>query len=196
MVVWGFVMSLMLGVLNLAVALPPSEWWTQPGIGWTLGDGTAVTFDSATATQAAFQATFANPAILLAASMLAYLVARSSTCASTTSGGASLAGGMWIRNNGSTGISRFVDTIIVNGIFLRWGLDLAWGEIVDIIIAVYLFKLVLAALDTPLIYLGRGWMERFLGIEPDPTRASAPLARGRAALALPRVRRRPARRED
>ena len=83
---------------------------------------------------------------------------------------------MWIRNNGSTGISQLVDTIIVNGIFLRWGLDLAWGEIVDIIIAVYLFKLVLAALDTPLIYLGRGWMERFLGIEHDPTRASAPLA--------------------
>lgn len=178
MVVWGFVMSLlMLGVLNLAVALPPSEWWTQPGIGWTLGDGTAVTFDSATATQAAFQATFANPAILLAASMLAYLVAQLFDVRLyhfwwRVTGGRH----MWIRNNGSTGISQLVDTIIVNGIFLRWGLDLAWGEIVDIIIAVYLFKLVLAALDTPLIYLGRGWMERFLGIESDPTRASAPLA--------------------
>jgi uncharacterized PurR-regulated membrane protein YhhQ (DUF165 family) len=178
MVVWGFVMSLlMLGVLNLAVALPPSDWWTQPERGWALADGTGVTFDTGVAMQAAFGATFANPAILLAASMLAYLVAQLFDVRLyhfwwRFTGGRH----MWLRNNGSTAISQLVDTLIVNGIFLRWGLDLAWGEIGRIILAVYLFKLVLALLDTPLIYAGRLWMERFLGIEHDPTRASAPLA--------------------
>ena len=40
---------------------------------------------------------------------------------------------MWIRNNGSTGISQLVDTIIVNGIFLRWGLEMEWrGYFLDI----------------------------------------------------------------
>ena len=180
LMVWiGFGTSfLMLLVLQFAVSLPPSEVWSIPGIapldaGLLEREGAG----GAEMMQAAYASTFQNPRLLLFASMLAYLVAQLFDVRLyhfwwRITGGRH----MWIRNNGSTVISQLVDTIIVNGIFLRWGLDLAWGEIVDIIIAVYLFKLVLAALDTPLIYLGRGWMERFLGIESDPTRASAPLA--------------------
>ena len=85
-------------------------------------------------------------------------------------------GHMWIRNNGSTMISQLVDTIIVNGIFLHFGLNLPMSQIVEIIIAVYLCKVVLAWVDTPLIYLGRAGVERLLGIEHDPDRESAPLA--------------------
>jgi queuosine precursor transporter len=168
MVVWGFLMSLMmLGVLGLAVGLAPSNFWTQPDYG----------FNSAIMMQLAFEATFANPAVLLGASMLAYLVAQLFDVRlyhfwwQKTKGRH-----MWLRNNGSTFISQLVDTIIVNGIFLRWGLDMEWDEIGRIILVVYLFKLCLAVIDTPLIYGARAGMHRFLGIAHDPDRATAPLA--------------------
>ena len=167
MVVWGFGMSLvMLGVLQLAVALPPAtDAWQGKG------------FPDGAAMQGAFEATFSSPAILLFASMTAYLVAQLFDVRLyhfwwKVTGGKH----MWLRNNGSTWISQLVDTIIVNGIFLRVHFKMEWGPIAEIILAVYLCKMVLAVIDTPLIYLGRYQLERFLGIEHDPERASAPLA--------------------
>lgn len=168
MVLSGFGMSLlMLGILQLAIALPAAPIWAQPEHGFA--DGASM--------QGAFAATFANPAILAFASMLAYLVAQLFDVRLyhfwwKVTGGKH----MWLRNNGSTWISQMVDTVIVNGIFLRFGLDMAWDDIREVILAVYLCKVMLALVDTPLIYLGRAWMERFLGIPHDPERASAPLA--------------------
>jgi uncharacterized integral membrane protein (TIGR00697 family) len=167
MVVLGFCMSiLMLLVLQVGVALTPSEAWTLEPRG----------ISSAEAMQAAYSATFHNPKLLLFASMLAYLVAQLFDVRlyhfwwRVTRGRH-----MWIRNNGSTSISQLVDTIIVNGIFLRFGLDLDWGTISEIIAAVYVCKLVLAVGDTPFIYLGRSWIRRWLGIAPDESPESAPL---------------------
>ncbi len=85
---------------------------------------------------------------------------------------------MWLRNNGSTLISQLVDTIIVNSIFLRWGLNFEWHVIFDIIVAVYLCKVVLALSDTPLIYLGRAVVRRYLGLEHQAAPLQAPLSGG------------------
>lgn len=168
MVLEGFGMSLlMLLLLQMAIALPPSPWWVQPGFG--LADSAGM--------QNAFHATFSAPGILLAASMTAYMVAQLFDVHlyhfwwRVTRGGH-----MWVRNNGSTMISQLVDTTIVNGIYLRYGLDMEWGPIGEVIVAVYLVKVALALVDTPLIYLARHWMERYLGIEADHRRAGAPLA--------------------
>jgi len=87
-------------------------------------------------------------------------------------------GHMWIRNNGSTMISQLVDTIIVNGIFLRWGLDMEWGTIWEIILWVYVCKVMLAMIDTPFIYLGRSFLRHLFGLKTDTTPSSAPLAGG------------------
>ena len=98
--------------------------------------------------QQSFGAVFHNPKLLLFASMLAYLVAQLFDVRlyhfwwCVTKGRH-----MWVRNNGSTMISQLVDTIIVNGIFLRWGFGMQWDAIVRIIIAVYLCKVALAWLD-------------------------------------------------
>jgi len=174
MVIWGFLMSLVLLVLlQLAVALPPSPIWTQ----------TAYEFATPDDTQRAYAATFANPGVLLFASMLAYLVAQTIDVRlyhfwwKVTGGGH-----MWIRNNASTGLSQLVDTIIVNSIFLHFGTGFGPENgftpkvIATIIVTNYLFKVGMAALDTPLIYAGRVGLERFLGIEHDPKREHAPLA--------------------
>lgn len=168
MVLLGFGMSfLMLGIVQLGLALPPSDFWTLGARG----------IEDPAEMQAAFDATFHNPRILLFASMLAYMVAQLFDVRlyhfwwRVTKGRH-----MWVRNNGSTMISQLVDTIIVNGIFLRWGLSLEWTTIGEIILWVYICKVVLALLDTPLLYLGRGALRRFLGLAADHAPTSAPLA--------------------
>jgi len=166
--VWaGFGMSLvMMGVLQIAVALEPSAIWDLSAFG----------FETPVAAQAAYEATFSAPGKLVLASMTAYLAAQLIDVRLyhfwwRVTGGKHL----WLRNNGSTWISQLVDTIIVNSIFLRWGLGLEWGPIGAIIVASYLAKILIAAFDTPLIYLSRRWLEKWLGIPHDPSRASAPL---------------------
>jgi queuosine precursor transporter len=168
MVLLGFAMSvLMLVVLQIGVLLPPSEFWSLPGS----------EFNDSSSMQAAYAATFHNPRLLLFASMLAYLVAQLFDVRlyhfwwRVTKGRH-----MWLRNNGSTVISQLVDTIIVNGIFLRWGLRMEWGTIGEIILWVYVCKIVLAVVDTPFLYLGRGVLERFFGIVRAGAPAVAPLA--------------------
>ncbi len=180
LMVWiGFGTSfLMLLVLQLAVSLPPSEIWSVPGVapldaGLLEREG----LSSAEAMQAAYASTFQNPRLLLFASMLAYLVAQLFDVRLyhfwwRKTGGRH----MWVRNNGSTIISQLVDTIIVNGIFLRWGFGLDWGTITGIILWVYVCKVALAVVDTPLIYLGRAWFCRLLGIPAETPPNSAPLA--------------------
>lgn len=167
MVVLGFVMSLiMLGIVQLAIGLTPSPFWTNPELG----------LNESSELQDAFVATFFYPGILLGASMTAYLVAQLFDVRLyhfwwRVTGGRH----MWLRNNGSTLISQLVDTIIVNSIFLHWGLRWEWEAIWPVIIAVYICKVVLALCDTPLIYLGRALMRRYLGISPDASPLHAPL---------------------
>lgn len=166
MVYAGFGMSLvMLGVLQVAVALPPAPTWTLPG------------FSTMEEAKRAYDATFAAPGVLVAASMTAYLVAQLIDVKLyhfwwRVTGGKHL----WLRNNGSTWISQIFDTVIVNSIFLRFGLRQEWGVIGGIIVASYFAKLLIAAIDTPLIYASRALLERWLGIDHDPARSAAPLA--------------------
>ncbi len=168
MVVLGFVMSLlMLALVQLAKALPPSSYWTLPQMG----------IDAPQEMQRAFEISFFYPQLLLFASMAAYLVAQLIDVRlyhffwRITQGRH-----MWLRNNGSTLISQLVDTIIVNGIFLRFGLRLEWSTIAEIIVAVYLCKVVLALADTPLIYAGRALLRRFLAIPDRGVAIRAPLS--------------------
>lgn len=166
--VWaGFAMSfVMMGVLQIAVALEPADIWRL----------SEESFPTPAASQVAYHATFSAPSILVLASMSAYLVAQLIDVRLyhfwwRVTGGKHL----WLRNNGSTWISQLVDTIIVNTLFLGLGLGYGWSEVGAIIVASYLAKILIAALDTPLIYASRNALEKWLGIPHDPTRASAPL---------------------
>ena len=68
---------------------------------------------------------------------------------------------LWLRNNISTICSQLVDTIIVNTIFLYLGLNLEWSTIIEIIIASYIFKVLIAMLDTP-VYIGVKYIRRYV----------------------------------
>ena len=114
--------------------------------------------------QTAYRAAFAAPALLLFASMTAYLVAQLFDVwlyhfwKRVTKGRH-----LWLRNNGSTWVSQLIDTSIVNGIFLPLAFNMDFEATFKVIIAVYLVKIVFAMIDTPLIYLCVWAIKRSLG---------------------------------
>ena len=60
---------------------------------------------------------------------------------------------LWMRNNGSTLISQAVDTVIFTSLAF-WGVY-PGNVFLSIMITTYVFKAVVALLDTPFMYLAR-----------------------------------------
>jgi len=158
LVLFGFLMSLLLlAFIQVGIALPTSGVY---------GLGTE------------YEAVFAPVWRLLCASMAAYLLAQMVDLQlfhffkRLTQGRH-----LWLRNNGSTGLSQLVDTCTVNTIFLYGNDEVFHGTVADlggIILSSYLAKLVIALGDTPLCYLGVWWVRQYIA-ERDPEPA---LARG------------------
>ena len=74
---------------------------------------------------------------------------------------------LWLRNNASTMISQFVDSFTVNTIFLYKNPAVFTGDfrdLMEIILTVYLIKVLIAAIDTPFCYLGVWAIERATGL--------------------------------
>ncbi len=159
MVVLGFAMSaLMLALVQIAIHVPPHPYWVPPQSPF---------YDTVEDYQHAFRSVFALNGVLVFGSMTAYL------CAQLTDNWLyhfwkRLTQGkhLWLRNNGSTWISQLVDTAVVNSIlfFIGFGMDVPTA--VRIMVTIYLYKLALAVLDTPLIYLGVALVRRLIGQTP------------------------------
>jgi len=62
---------------------------------------------------------------------------------------------LWLRNNFSTFLSQFVDTFTVLLLLCLFG-KIEWGLFYGLLISGYLFKVLVAIFDTPLMYLGVG----------------------------------------
>ena len=62
---------------------------------------------------------------------------------------------------------KLLDTAIVNSIlfFIGFGMDLWTG--LGVMATIYVYKLIIAALDTPLVYLGVWGVKRALGVPFD-----------------------------
>lgn len=60
---------------------------------------------------------------------------------------------LWLRNNFSTFLSQFVDTFTVVGLLCLFEI-IAWDKFLGLLISGFLFKVLVAACDTPLLYLG------------------------------------------
>jgi len=68
---------------------------------------------------------------------------------------------LWIRNNVSTILSQFIDTTVFMFLaFYRMSDRFTVPVIFSMIIPYWLFKVVLALLDTPLCYLGVYWLRK------------------------------------
>ena len=80
---------------------------------------------------------------------------------------------LWLRNNGSTLVSQFVDTFAVITITHYWAAALPidagealWPQLWVFIGSGYVFKVTVALLDTGPFYLGVHWLSRYLHIDP------------------------------
>ncbi|NIJ44500.1 hypothetical protein FHR24_000939 [Wenyingzhuangia heitensis] len=58
---------------------------------------------------------------------------------------------LWLRNNFSTFTSQFIDTSLVVGLLCLFNV-LSWNSFVPLVISGFLFKVIIAILDTPLLY--------------------------------------------
>ena len=85
---------------------------------------------------------------------------------------------LWLRNNGSTVVSQFVDTFAVITIthFYAKGLPIdpnaaIWPQLWIFIASGYVFKLVIALVDTIPFYIGVHYLSRYLEIDPNAEHA-------------------------
>ena len=60
---------------------------------------------------------------------------------------------LWLRNNFSTWLSQFIDTFSIVFLLCSFGI-LNWENFYGLLISGFLFKVFIAALDTPFLYLG------------------------------------------
>ncbi|WP_435134889.1 queuosine precursor transporter [Formosa sp. A9] len=101
-----------------------------------------------------FSTVFGSTAIAVFASMLAYLFAQFIDIQiyhfwkNLTQGKH-----LWLRNNFSTFLSQFIDTLTVL-LLLCIFQKIAWDKFIGLLISGFLFKVIMAALDTPFLYLG------------------------------------------
>ncbi len=147
MVILGFAMSLvMLAIVQIALHLPPHPYWVSPN--------NAFGYESAAEYQNAFRSVFSVNGKLLFGSMLAFLVAQLLDVKLFHMWKKLTKGKMlWLRNNGSTVISQLVDTLIVNSILFYWGFGWEFWQGMVVMGTIYVYKLIMAILDTPFIYL-------------------------------------------
>ncbi|WP_299682280.1 queuosine precursor transporter [uncultured Dokdonia sp.] len=60
---------------------------------------------------------------------------------------------LWLRNNFSTFLSQFIDTAAVLLLLCSFG-EIEWNRFSGLLVGGFLFKVLIAALDTPFLYLG------------------------------------------
>lgn len=71
---------------------------------------------------------------------------------------------LWLRNNFSTFLSQFIDTFTV--LFLLSSFEiLPWNIFGSLLLSGFLFKVIIAALDTPVLYIVVYWFRRKFGLK-------------------------------
>ncbi|MEM6455783.1 MAG: queuosine precursor transporter [Acidobacteriota bacterium] len=90
---------------------------------------------------------------------------------------------LWLRNNGSTLVSQFVDSFAVITIthFFAGALPIEadqalWPQLWTFILSGYIFKLLSALVDTVPFYLGTAWLRRYLGLDGEGVAGELPFA--------------------
>jgi uncharacterized integral membrane protein (TIGR00697 family) len=111
-----------------------------------------------------YETAFANSWRVVASSMLAYLIAQLVDVRvfhfwkNLTNGKL-----LWLRNNGSTVISQLVDTSLV--VFVLFVGKKSGNEMLDLILDGWMFKALVALLDTPIFYLLVYSLRKFFGLK-------------------------------
>ena len=71
---------------------------------------------------------------------------------------------LWLRNNFSTFASQFIDTFTVVGLLCVFGV-LPWDTFLGLLISGVVFKILVALIDTPLLYLSVNWIRSYYKLD-------------------------------
>lgn len=145
-------------IISMVTELPPAPFWLE--VNAVDGEGQAFDIDYA------FNTIFRQGLGIIIGSLVAFLLGqlidvyvfqklRKITGAKK----------IWLRATGSTLVSQLIDSFVVLGIafyvFGNWSLD----QIVAVGIINYIYKFTISVLLTPLLYVGHGLIDRYLGAE-------------------------------
>ncbi|HSI75756.1 MAG TPA: queuosine precursor transporter [Lunatimonas sp.] len=145
-------------VILLVTELPPAEFWLQ--VNSSDNDGNPFNIDFA------FNTIFRQGLGIIIGSLVAFLIGQLldvyvfQKLRKIT--GSKM---IWLRATGSTLVSQLVDSFVVLGIafyiFGNWSIE----QVVSVGIVNYIYKFSVAILLTPLLYVGHGLINRYLGKE-------------------------------
>ncbi|RKF04770.1 hypothetical protein C8N26_0159 [Tenacibaculum lutimaris] len=71
---------------------------------------------------------------------------------------------LWLRNNFSTFLSQFIDTFTVLFLLSSFKI-LPWNIFGSLLLSGFLFKVIIAALDTPILYIVVYWFRKKFGLK-------------------------------
>lgn len=143
------------GVLWLAVALPPAAPWS-----------TIYAEENVPDAQAAFAALFGQGMNIITGSLTAFLAAQLIDALifrwfKRRTGERRI----WLRATGSTLVSQLVDSLVVTWVAFAWLKGVPIAQATAWALTAYAYKFCIAVLSTPILYLARGVIERWLGAE-------------------------------
>lgn len=72
---------------------------------------------------------------------------------------------LWLRNNFSTFLSQFIDTFTVLLLLCSFKV-LPWNLFGSLLLSGFLFKIIVAAFDTPILYLAVYWFQKKFNLKP------------------------------
>ena len=82
---------------------------------------------------------------------------------------------IWLRATGSTIVSQLIDSVVVTYVAFWIFKDMPFALATALVLTAYSYKLIVAVLATPLVYLVHAGVERYLGAERAATMRAAAL---------------------
>lgn len=155
-------------VLYLAIAMPPDR-------GWWLGSGAATGVPDM---QAAFASIFGQGMNIILGSLSAFIIGQLVDAfvfrrIKRVTGDRRI----WLRATGSTLVSQLIDSVVVTYLAFWVLRDMSFPPATALVLTAYTYKLVVALLATPMVYLAHAGVERYLGKEKAHAMREAALKR-------------------
>lgn len=137
----------------LAIKIPPADFWITSGSGSGVPD-----------MPSAFNAIFGQGMWIIVGSLVAFLVSQIIDVTifhkiKKITGEKKV----WLRATGSTLISQLVDSFIVLFIAFKLGKGWSWQLVLAICLVNYAYKFTMAIILTPLIYMVKNSIEKYVG---------------------------------
>jgi len=156
------------GMMYFAIHMPPD-------LGWWIGSGAATGVPDM---QAAFTNIFGQSMNIILGSLTAFVVGQLVDAfvfrrIKRITGDKRI----WLRATGSTIISQLIDSVVVTYLAFWVLRDMSFPLATALVLTAYAYKLVVAIVSTPLVYLAHAGVERYLGKEKAQAMRAAALSR-------------------